>query len=156
MKSVSFICQSICTPVCLCVACASVHPSLNVLKIESLVFFSYFTFWYLIMISNDWQSQIFQKKKKNGGSNLGLMGLNQAQKVFRHLLEFGSYAFLEIAQNDSFRQCLSSSRGEIYEKKRSKSIPKLGFLPFSQVKLISFFKKLHRMIAWSNVYLLIS
>ena len=45
--------------------------------------------------------------KKNGGSNLGLMGLNQAQnKVFRHLLEFGSYAFLEIEQNDSFRQCL--------------------------------------------------
>ena len=58
-------------------------------------------------------------KKKNGGSNLGLMGLNQAQnKVFRHLLEFGSYAFLEIAQNDSFRQCLSSSRGEIHEKKK--------------------------------------
>ena len=57
--------------------------------------------------------------KKNGGSNLGLMGLNQAQnKVFRHLLEFGSYAFLEIAQNDSFRQCLSSSRGEIHEKKK--------------------------------------
>ena len=88
--------------------------------------------------------------KKNGGSNLGLMGLNQAQnKVFRHLLEFGSYAFLEIAQNDSFRQCLSSSRGEIHEKKkklrskfgsnRPKSVPKLGFLPFSQVKLISFF-----------------
>ena len=68
------------------------------------------------MISNDWQSQIFQKK--NGGSNLGLMGLNQAQnKVFRHLLEFGSYAFLEIAQNDSFRQCISPSRGEIHEKK---------------------------------------
>ena len=57
--------------------------------------------------------------KKNGGSNLGLMGLNQAQnKVFHHLLEFGSYAFLEIAQNDSFRQCLSSSRGEIHEKKK--------------------------------------
>ena len=69
----------------------------------------------------------FFKKKKNGGSNLGLMGLNQAQKVFRHLLEFGSYAFLEIAQNDSFRQCLSSSRGEIYEKKKVKINPKIRF-----------------------------
>ena len=46
------------------------------------------------------------------------MGLNQAQnEVFHHLLEFGSYVFLEIAHNDSLRQCQKSSRGKIYEKK---------------------------------------
>ena len=57
-------------------------------------------------------------KKKFGSPKLGSMGLNQAQnEVFRHLLEFGSYVFLEIAYNDSLRQCQTSSRGKIYEKK---------------------------------------
>ena len=52
-----------------------------------------------------------------GGPNSSAMGLNQAQnKVFRHFLEFGSYVFLEIAYNDSLRQCLTSSRGKTHEK----------------------------------------
>ena len=49
------------------------------------------------MVSIDWQSQIFEKKKKrkkNGGLNLGPTGLNQTQnQVFRHFLEFVSVVF---------------------------------------------------------------
>ena len=49
--------------------------------------------------------------------NLGSMGLNQAQnEVFHHFLEFGSYCFLEIAYNDSWQQCLISSRGKTHKK----------------------------------------
>ena len=56
--------------------------------------------------------------KKIGGPNLGSVGLNQTQnEVFRHLFESGSYVFLEVAYNDSFRQCLTSSSGKIQEKK---------------------------------------
>ena len=84
--------------------------------------------------------------KKNGGPNLGPMDLNHAQnEIFRHFLEFGSYVFLEIAYNDSLRQCLTSSRGktrvfgaQIWAK-RAKLGPKISFfLPFSQVWFISF------------------
>ena len=57
-------------------------------------------------------------KKIFGSPNLGSMGLIQAQnEVFRHLLEFGSYVFLEIVYNDSLGQCLTSSRVKIHEKK---------------------------------------
>ena len=76
------------------------------------------------------------------------MSLNQAQnEVFRHFVEFGSYVFPEIGYNDSLRQCLISSRGKTHEKilfrpkfgpNGTKSSPKLGFSPFSQVILISF------------------
>ena len=38
-------------------------------------------------------------------------------RFFCHYLKFGSLVFLEIAYNDSLQQCLTSSRGEIYEKK---------------------------------------
>ena len=56
-------------------------------------------------------------RKEIGSPNLGSMGLNQAQnEVFRHLLEFGSYVFLEIAYNDSLRQCLKSKRGKTHKK----------------------------------------
>ena len=63
-----------------------------------------------------------------------------------HLLKFGSYAFLEIAYNDSFQQCLTSSRSKMQEKKFGpKFVPngsklglKSGFLPFGQVWFISF------------------
>ena len=75
------------------------------------------------------------------------MGLSQAQnQVFRHLLEFGSYFYYEIAYNDSLRQCLTSARGKISEKKlrpkfgskEPKPGQKLGFSPFCEVWLISF------------------
>ena len=48
------------------------------------------------MISSDWQSQIFEKKKtkkrqKKGDPNLGPTGPNQTpNQVFCHILEFGS------------------------------------------------------------------
>ena len=55
-------------------------------------------------------------KKIFGDPNLGSMGLIQAQnEVFRHLLEFESYVFLEIIYNDSLGQCLTSSRVKIHE-----------------------------------------
>ena len=66
---------------------------------------------------------------------------------FCHFLKFGSLVFLEIAYSDSLEQCLTFSRGKIHQKKNlepkfgpkgSKSGPKLGFLPFSQVLFISF------------------
>ena len=64
------------------------------------------------------------------------MGLSQAQnQVFRHLLEFGSYFYYEIAYDDSLRQCLTSARGKISEKKigaqiwlkRTKTGPEIRF-----------------------------
>ena len=56
-------------------------------------------------------------KRKFGDLNLGSVGLNLAQnEVFGYLHEFGSYVFLEIAYDDSLRQCLTSSRGKIHEK----------------------------------------
>ena len=75
------------------------------------------------------------------------MGLNQAQnEVFPHLLEFGSYVFLEIAYNDSLLQCLTSSGSKIRKKsfetqiwaKWAKSGRKFVFSPFSQARFISF------------------
>ena len=42
----------------------------------------------------------------------------QAQnRVCRLFLKFGSLVFLEIAYNDSFQQCLTSSRGKTHIKK---------------------------------------
>ena len=89
-------------------------------------------------------------KRKFGDLNLGSMGLNLAQnEVFGYLHEFGSYVFLEIAYDDSLRQCLTSSRGKIHEKKKLGLI--LGFLPFPYfLKFVSSFP-LYRMIAWNNV-----
>ena len=65
---------------------------------------------------------------------------------FCHFLKFGSLVFLEIAYNDTLQQCLILSRSKIYEKnwgpkfgaKGPKSVPKLSFLPFSQVWFINF------------------
>ena len=54
---------------------------------------------------------------KIGGLNLDPNGLNQAQnEVFCHFLEFVTYLFLEIAHNDSLRQCLTFSRDKTHEK----------------------------------------
>ena len=35
---------------------------------------------------------------------------------FCHFLKFGSLVFLEIAYNDSVKQCVTSSRGKIHKK----------------------------------------
>ena len=125
--------------------CPSVHPSLNCLKIGSLVFSDIVQDdtwpWYLVTDETRFLNKIF------GSPNMGPMGLNQAQnEVFHHFLEFGLYVFLEFAYNDSFQQYLTSSRGKTHEKnfgaqiwaKQTKLGPKLGFLPFSEVWFISF------------------
>ena len=54
------------------------------------------------MISNDWQSQIFEKKKKKKekvrSPNLYQMFQNRSEiLVFCYFLKFGSLGFLEIA-----------------------------------------------------------
>ena len=75
-------------------------------------------------------------KKKIGGPNLGPTSLNQAQNdVFPHFLEFGSYVFLENAENDSLREYLTSSRCKTHKKnlgpqiwlKRAKIVPEIRF-----------------------------
>ena len=66
------------------------------------------------MTSSDWRSQIFEKKIVS--PNLGPMGQNQVQNlVFCHFLKFGSLIFLEITDNDSLQQWLTSSRDKIYK-----------------------------------------
>ena len=52
------------------------------------------------MISIDWRSQISEKKKKR---KIGSPNFGSYNEVFRHLLDFGSYVFLEISYNDSLR-----------------------------------------------------
>ena len=99
--------------VCLSVR-TSVRPSLNFLKIESLVFSNilcdYSWPWYLVTD----EAQFL--KKEVGSLNMDSMDLNQAQnEVFHHFLGFGSYVFLEIAYNNSVRQCLTSSRSKVHE-----------------------------------------
>ena len=131
----------------------SVHPSLNFLKIESLVFSGIVHDDSWPWLSSDWQSQI-SEEKKIGGPTLGATCQNYAQnEVFLQYLEFGLYAFLEIACNDSLRQCLTSGRGNPpprpTPKKEKKWEPKFGlngpksdlklaFLLFSQVWFTSF------------------
>ena len=55
---------------------------------------------------NFW-AQILAKETKIGAKT----------KFFWHFLKFGSLVFFEIANNDSFHQYLTSSRGKVYEKK---------------------------------------
>ena len=85
--------------------------------------------------------------KKIFGPKFGPKGAKSGLKIgFFHFLKFGSLVFLEIAYNDNLEQCLTTSRGKTSQKfsgahlwpNRQKSGPKLVFLPFSQVWLISF------------------
>ena len=116
------------------------------------------------MISSDWRSQIFEKKNKTCGPNLGLTGLNQEEnEVFRYFLEFGSVGFLEIAYNGSLQQFLTSSRSKIHEK--NVGGPDLGQTSQNQAEIRlfaifsslvrSFFLKLHTIIACNNAQHLI-
>ena len=52
------------------------------------------------MISNDWRSQVFEKKF---GRKLGF-------------LKCGPLVFLKIAYNDSLQECITSSRGKTHKK----------------------------------------
>ena len=94
MKSLLYLCRS---------DRLSIHPSLNFLKIGSLIFSDILHddiwLWYLV-------TDEARFGKKIGGPNLGPMGLNQ----------FGSYVFLEIEYDGSLQQCLTSSRAKTCEK----------------------------------------
>ena len=58
------------------------------------------------MIYSDWSKQIFEKK----------IGGQAQNEVFPHFFEFGSYIFLEIEDDDSLRQYLTSIRRKIHWK----------------------------------------
>ena len=73
------------------------------------------------MISSDWRSQIFgkkkQTKKKQSASRIWSNVPKSGPKlVFFHFLKFGLLVFIEIEWNFSLQQCLTSSRGKIREK----------------------------------------
>ena len=92
------------------------------------------------------------------------MGQNHARnQVFCHFLKLGSLVVLEIAHNDSLQQFLSSSTGKIHEKKFGAQIwakgtkirPEIRFFAISSSLVHQFSFKLHRMIAWNNLQLLV-
>ena len=101
------------------------------------------------------------QEKNLGGQNLGKTSQNWARnQVFRHFLEFGSLAFLEIAYNDSLQQCITSRRDKNYEKNlRDSNLdqnrPKIRFFAIFLSLLDQFSFKLDRMIAYTNVQLLL-
>ena len=100
----------------------SIRPPLNFLKIGSL-FLSH-----TVLTKPD-----FFGGKKNGSPNLGPTDPNQAR------------VFLEIAYDDTLRQCLTFSRDKTNEKK----IGQIWAIFSSSVHQFSF--NLHRMIAWNIV-----
>ena len=74
-------------------------------------------------------------------SKFGPNKLNHAQNyVFRHFLYFGSTVFLEIAYNNSLKQCLTSSRGDTYEKNWGRGWRNLGENP-AQKQVFCYFLK---------------
>ena len=109
MKSLSFVCQSVCLFVC---------PSGTKFSRDRIIsFFWYFTCWHVDI----WSWYLVTNKarflKKKGGANLGLMDLNQVLRgIFLHLLEFESFVFLEIAYNDTLRQFLTSTKRTCWSK----------------------------------------
>ena len=58
-------------------------------------------------------------KKIWEGGEFGLKGSKLVLKLgfFYHFLKVGTLVFLEIAYSDSLQQCLTFSRGKIYEEK---------------------------------------
>ena len=103
-------------------------------------------------------------KKTFWDPNLGQTGKNWARnQVFCQSLRFSSLLFHEILQDDSLEQCPTACRGKT--RKKNFEGPNLGqtcqnwvenqfFSIFSSL-LHQFLFNLHRMIAWSNVKLLV-
>ena len=92
---------------------------------------------------------VVKSTKKILGSKFGPKGPKSGQKLgFLPVSQVWFISCLEIAYNDSLQQCITSSRGKTHEtdfwgtkfglKNEPESGPKLGFLSFSQVCLISF------------------
>ena len=95
------------------------RPSVSKFSQDWIIsFIWYCAWWYLtIVLSSDWRSQIFEKKKN---FFFATQIWAQAQnEIFRHFLEFGSgsLVFLEIGYNYSLQQWLTSTRGLTQWKK---------------------------------------
>ena len=97
------------------------------------------------------------------GTNLRQTGQNWAQnQVFYHFLKFDLLVSLEIAQDDSLKQCLTTSRGKIHYKnfrgpnldQTGKIRPKIRFFVIFSSFIYQFSFKLQRMKAWNNSQLL--
>ena len=134
--------------------CLSARPSLNFLRIGLLIFpdTAHYDSWPWYLVTDE---AIFLKKKNDGSIWV------PQNEVFRHFPVFGSYVFLKIAYIDSLWQCLTSSKTQeknlgalIWDKLTKIGLETRFFaiLP-SLVHLFSF--KLHRIIAWNNVHLLV-
>ena len=75
---------------------------------------------------------------KKGDPNLDHMDQNQTQnQVFCHFFKFGSFIFLEIAQEHSLEHCLTTSR----EKTHGKN---LGVQIGSKIRVFAIFSRLHK------------
>ena len=92
--------------------CPSVHPSLcpslSFLKIGSLFFF---------LITNDWRSQIFEKKKLMARMWAEWAKIGSEIRFFCHFLWFGSLVSLKIAYTEGLQLDITSSRGKTHKKK---------------------------------------
>ena len=96
-----------------------------------------------------------------GNQIWAITGRNRTQnQVFCHLLKLGSLVFHEIACNDSLQQFLTSITGKIHKKTFGDQIwaqirPKIRFFAIFSSLVHQFSLKLHRMIAWNNVSILV-
>ena len=98
-----------------------------------------------IVCSDSLQQCLTCSRGKTLEKNFGAQ-IQAENQIFWHFLKFDSLDSQLSSYSDSLQQRLTTSRGRIYEKKIgpkfvtqvSKSVAKLGFLPFSQVWFVSF------------------
>ena len=96
---------------------SSLRPSLTKFSQDWILrFFWYCTWWQVTVISNDWRSQIVEKKKAAQIWAQWAWIRPAQNEVFCHFLGFGSLVFLKIAYNDSLQQYLTSSRSKTHGK----------------------------------------
>ena len=75
---------------------------------------------------------------------------------FCHFLKFGSLVLLEISYNDSLQQCIASRTGDTHKKNLGTKIgPRIGFFVIFSSLVYQISWKLHGMIAWNIIELLL-
>ena len=85
-------------------------------------------------------SRVKPTKKVLGDLIWAKTGQNLVQnQVFCHFLKFSLLVLLEIAYNDSFQQCLTSSRGKIHEEKLGPQIWTKGAKIGSKTRVFAIF-----------------
>ena len=85
-------------------------------------------------------SRVTPTKKVFGDLIWAKTGQNLVQnQVFCHFLKFSLLVLLEIAYNDSFQQCLTSSRGKIHEEKLGAQIRTKGAKIGSKTRVFAIF-----------------